>query len=160
DTAAPPAYTGTVFLSYARADDEKPPFEQTGSNWGWVEFFWQNLRWELTYRGLHQAKLWLDRYNIDATEDFTEEIEKALRGARLIITVVSTNWIQRPWCVRELREFVNLHSADGIVLVKKEELPPDAMPVPLRNRVGYRFFVTDATGEVREFYYRGAWDKE
>src|SRR5262249_14457779 len=25
---------------------------------------------------------------------------------------------------------------------------------------GYRFFVTDATGEVREFYYRGAWDKE
>jgi hypothetical protein len=56
-------YAGTVFISYARADDVKPPFDKTTK--GWVTFFWHQLRWELTNAGLPEAKLWLDRYEIE-----------------------------------------------------------------------------------------------
>jgi hypothetical protein len=52
-------YGGTVFISYARADAVKPPFDKATK--GWVTFFWHQLRWELTNAGLPEAKLWLDR---------------------------------------------------------------------------------------------------
>src|SRR6516164_9285785 len=80
-----PSYGGTVFISYARADDEKPPFDDTAQ--GWVEFFWQQLRWELTNSGLNQAELWLDRYDIEPAENFTQKIEAALKQSKLIIPI-------------------------------------------------------------------------
>src|ERR1700682_5075265 len=120
-----PAYGGTVFISYARADDDPPPLDEKTR--GWVTFFWQQLRWELNNVGVHQADLWLDRYEIEPTEVFTHKIEVALREARLFIPVLSPNWVQRAWCQRELSRFVELRSqdndaADNIVLVKKREL--------------------------------------
>ena len=53
-TAGPelPSYEGIIFISYARADDEKPPFDN--STQGWVTFFGQQLRFELTDVGLHR----------------------------------------------------------------------------------------------------------
>ena len=125
-----------------------------------MEFFWGNLRFELTDKGLHQAKLWLDRYDIDPTEDFTQKIEEALQEASMIITILSPNWVQRPWCVKEINRFVELHSPDEIVLVQKMEPLAAAVPVPLRNRQGYSFYTKDATGQVREFYWRGVRDEE
>jgi hypothetical protein len=73
-SAQAPRYGGSVFISYARADDEKPPFEEAVQ--GWVTFFWHQLRWELTNAGVHQAELWLDRYQIEPAEAFTERIEE------------------------------------------------------------------------------------
>ena len=67
-------YGGTVFISYARADDVKPPFDKATK--GWVTFFWHQLRWELTNAGLPEAKLWLDRYEIEPAEEFTEKYEQ------------------------------------------------------------------------------------
>src|SRR5438045_8032775 len=99
-----PVYDGTVFLSYARADDERPPFDETTQ--GWVTFFWQQLRWEMTNAGVPQARLWRDRYEIEPTEKFTEKIEAALQDAQLIVPILSTNWVGREWCVKELARFV------------------------------------------------------
>ncbi len=90
-----PNYGGTVFVSYARADDERMPFHSSadlGAGLGWVSFFWQMLRFALTNAGLHQAKLWLDRYQIEPAECFTEKIEAALKEARLIVPILSPNW--------------------------------------------------------------------
>jgi hypothetical protein len=47
-------YGGTVFISYARADDVKPPFDKATN--GWVTFFWHQLRWELTNAGLPKGQ--------------------------------------------------------------------------------------------------------
>ncbi len=41
-----PGYGGSVFISYARADDEKFPLDPNAA--GWVSFFWDLLRWALT----------------------------------------------------------------------------------------------------------------
>jgi TIR domain len=156
-----PEFGGTVFISYARADDVKPPFEETVE--GWVKFFWEQLRWELTDRGVHQAKLWLDRYEIEPAEDFTRKIEETLKKARLIIPIISPNWVQRPWCRQELDRFVELwpqYAEDGIIPVFKIELPQAHLPSTLRNREGYKFYTKDTTGGIREFYWRGLRDRD
>jgi|CXWL01.1.fsa_nt_gi hypothetical protein len=59
--STPSSSDHSVFISYARADNEPPDSETKG----WVSFFWDQLRYELTDRGAAEAKLWLDRYQID-----------------------------------------------------------------------------------------------
>ena len=154
-----PAYDGSVFITYARADDIQPPFDRT--TLGWVTFFCENLRFELINAGVHQADLWLDRYKIEPAEDFTEKILDALTKARLILPILSPNWVQRPYCQKEVSSFVELHAnaADDIVLVKKLDVFEGDIPEQLRNREGYKFFVKESTGIVREFYWRGLRDE-
>lgn len=156
-----PAYDDAVFISYSRADDQPPP--DADKIQGWVTFFWQQLRWELNNAGVHQAKLWLDRYEIDPTESFTAKIDEALRKARLLIPIVSPNWVQRKYCQLELSRFVELRSQDNdgddnIVLVKKREVLLDDVPWILKNREGYQFFLKEPNGKLREFYWRGLQD--
>jgi hypothetical protein len=45
-----PTYDGSVFISYARSDDEKFPLDPNAA--GWVSFFWDLLRFALTDAGL------------------------------------------------------------------------------------------------------------
>lgn len=157
-TKPPSACDDSVFISYALADDQKPPFEDTAQ--GWVTFFWNQLRFELTTRGAKQAELWLDRYQIDEAEAFTPKIERALNQARLLIAIFSENWVQSEWCQQEVKIFTELHkdASDRIVPVFKSELDRQLLPVLIQGfqaRVGYRFFTADATGKTHEFYWRG-----
>jgi len=152
------ARDGTVFISYARADDQRPPHDDKTP--GWVRFFWDQLRWELTDRGAKQAKLWLDRYEIEPAEAFTPKIESAVSEATLIVPVFSENWVQSDWCRREIEKFVHSHEDAGnrIVPVFKNEPPRKLLPEALqgeRAREGYRFFMQDERGTVQEFYWRG-----
>jgi len=158
-------FGGTVFISYARADDERPPFDDAVQ--GWVTFFWHQLRFELTNAGVHQADLWLDRYEIEPAEDFTKKIEAALHDAKLLILILSPNWAQRPWCLREVTHFAELRSdaAQKTVIVKKLDLPPGINLPPglkeiLESREGYKFFAKEPTGDITEFYWRGLQDQK
>jgi hypothetical protein len=156
-----PAYNDAVFISYARVDDQPPP--DADKIQGWVTFFWQQLRWELNNAGVHQAKLWLDRYEIDPTEDFTVKIDEALRKARLLIPIISPNWVQRNYCQLELSKFVEFRAQDNdlddnIVLVKKRDVLIDDVPEVLKDREGYQFFLKEPSGKLREFYWRGLQD--
>jgi hypothetical protein len=159
----PRARDGTVFISYARADDERPPYDDTTQ--GWVKFFWAQLRWELTNRGAKGARLWLDRYDIEPAEAFTPKIESAVKEAALIVTVLSENWVRSDWCQREVAVFVQSHKEDAdrrIVPVLKNEPPRALLPEVMLGdhaREGYRFFAQDDRGTVREFYWRGLQDK-
>ena len=154
-----------MFISYARADDERPPFDDAVQ--GWVTFFWHQLRFELTNAGVHQADLWLDRYEIEPAEDFTKKIEAALHDAKLLILFLSPNWAQRPWCLREVTHFAELRSdaAEKTVIVKKLDLPPGINLPPglkeiLESREGYKFFAKEPTGDITEFYWRGLQDQK
>jgi len=149
---------GTVFISYARADDERPPYDDTTQ--GWVKFFWDQLRWELTDRGARQAKLWLDRYDIDPAEAFTQVIKTAVRDATLILPVFSENWVRSQWCHQDITEFVASHADPGswLIPVFKNDPPRALLPEVMQGenaREGYRFFTQDETGMIHEFYWRG-----
>src|SRR5947207_2148113 len=88
----------------------------------------------------------LHRNVIQPTEKCTEKIEAALQDAQLIVPILSTNWVGREWCVKELARFVELKPEDSdkrIVLIKKTDPPEDAVPGLLRDREGYKFFVKD-----------------
>jgi hypothetical protein len=157
-----PTCDGSVFISYARNDDIKPPFDPKAL--GWVAFFWRQLRWELSNAGLGEAELWLDRYEIEPAEDFTEKIDAALKKAKMLILILSPNWVQRPWCRKELERFLELKSADGdaaqfVVPVKKRDPPETDIPEVLRNREGYKFFDKEPGGRMRDFYWRGLEDE-
>jgi hypothetical protein len=159
-------HDGTVFISYARADDKPPPYEEKVP--GWITFFWQQLRWELTNVGLAHADLWRDRYEIDPNERFTDKIEAALKAAKFVIMILSPNWPQSKWCLEEASYFARLHPGDAIektVLVKKIELPlgikiPDEVRNILENREGYKFFEKDTSGYVKDFYWRGLQNRD
>lgn len=162
--AAPPKpREGSVFVSYARADDQKPPNENTTD--GWVTFFWNNLRWELTNRGAKSAELWLDRYQIDPAEAFTQVIREAVSAARVIVPVFSENWSRSRWCREEVEVFHQTHDNAGelIIPVFKESIPRDDLPDVLQGaqaKEGYRFFEMDVSGELNEFYWRGLRNRE
>lgn len=159
--ATRPISDNAVFISYARADNEQPPDKKAE---GWVSFFWDQLRFELTDRGAAEAKLWLDRYEIEPSEAFTPKIKQALRQAKLLLPILSKNWIQREWCQRELQLFVELH-ADGserYIPVFKHQLERKLLPPFMQGnnaRTGYQFFEIDPTGKTREFYWRGLKDE-
>lgn len=155
-----PSKQDSVFISYARADNEKPPYEDKAE--GWVTFFWNNLRFELTDRGAKQAQLWLDRYQIEPQEAFTEKIEQALTQARFILTIFSNNWRQSEWCQRELQLFSEKHqnASKRFIPVYKHKVDwGNQLPTLLKDREareGYQFFIEDkATHQVLEFYWRG-----
>jgi hypothetical protein len=157
--SSPAIPAGSVFISYARLDDEKPPGREDVQ--GWVSFFWGELRYELTNAGLGQAKLWLDRYEIEKAEKFTDKIEAALAEAKVILPVLSPNWLGRDWCVQEVLRFAEQKVqgrdlANDILPVFKIEIPPtEPIPAPLLGREGYQFFRRDQAGHLSEFYWRG-----
>src|SRR5262245_62157491 len=123
---------GTVFISYARADNEKPPHDDTAQ--GWVTFLWDQLRWELTTRGAKQAKLWLDRYQIDPAEAFTPLIEAAVKEAAVILPILSENWAQSKWCRDEVEGFsrARTDAAQRVVPIYKSKLDRELLPSVLQ----------------------------
>ena len=158
-----PPRDGTVFISYARADNQQPPHDETAKPW--VTFFWDHLRFELTNRGAKDAELWLDRYQIDPAEAFTPVIKAAVRGAKLIVPVFSNNWAQSQWCREELEEFgrANIDAGDRLVPIFKDEVDSELLPSLLSGdgaKEGYRFFEVDPRGEIHEFYWRGLWNRD
>jgi hypothetical protein len=81
-----------VFVSYSRADDAPPPHDEKPV--GWVKFFWDQVRWGLNDGGARRAKLWLDRYDIEPAEAFTDKIGAAMKGAAVIVPFLPENWSQ------------------------------------------------------------------
>ena len=150
----------TVFISYAHNDNLQPVLEKAPK--GWVTFFWEQLRVALIDGGLPDAKLWLDRFEIDPAEKFTPKIEAALKSAHLLIPVLSENWVQREYCQQELETFCASHPevSDSIVLVVKNEPKSQSRPILLQGREGYRFFDIDRPGSVGDFYWFGLKDEK
>jgi hypothetical protein len=156
-----PITPGSVFISYAHLDDERPPGRDDVA--GWVTYFWGELRFELTQVGVGRAALWLDRYQIEKAEKFTPKIEAALADARVILPILSPNWADRDWCKKEVTRFTE-QQVEGrdlendVVPVFKTEIPPTVkhnLPPILLERQGYEFFRREPTGRLSEFYWRG-----
>lgn len=162
DSSVPPR-DGSVFISYARADNEKPPHDDRIA--GWVTFFWDQLRWELTTRGAKRAKLWLDRYEIDPAEAFTAKIEAAVKEAAVMVPIFSENWVQSEWCRAEVEGFARNHQDAGqrVVPIFKTELDRKLLPSIIQSenaKEGYKFYEVNSRGELHEFYWRGLKDIE
>lgn len=154
-----------IFLSYAREDNESPP--DAPELKGFVEFLYEQLQYEFKELGQPRPALWRDVRRIDAADSFEPELEQALRDSALLLVVLSSNWLSRPWCLRELETFVAERKRTGeaddsirsrIVVAHKRHLPPESWPVWLQGKEGVRFYHWDDDDQTRPetpFFSRG-----
>ncbi len=147
-----------AFISYARADDEIPPGADAK---GFVTFLDEQLRYELSQLGRGRVRLWRDTRQIERAHQFEPRIEEAIAASALFIAVLSYNWLDRPWCRRELETFRQCWKDDQIkeriIVIAKHPIPEEQIPPLLCGQEGYRFFVLDPDKESdwQEFFCRG-----
>ena len=155
--------TVQVFISYARDDDTTPPGRDQAK--GFVSYLDEWLRALLTDLGQPRPSLWRDTRNVDRGDQFEPEIEAAIEASSLFMAVLSRNWLDRPWCRRELESFRRRWRGEGddalkqrIIVAAKHSVLESEIPVLLRGQEGYRFFHLDPgsrPGQEREFFGRG-----
>ena len=150
-----------IFISYARDDDLPPPDKPDRK--GFVTFLDDAVRYEFKELGPERPKIWRDTKRIADGDQFTPEIEEALKSASFLLVVLSPNWMASHWCRRELDTFAKYHGPGGlrehIVVVAKRHVDPDKRPSLLQGQNGFRFYVRnedpeEITGDF-EFFDRG-----
>jgi hypothetical protein len=150
-----------IFISYARDDDLPPPDKPDRK--GFVTFLDDAVRYEFKELGPERPKIWRDTKRIADGDQFTPEIEEALKSASFLLVVLSPNWMASHWCRRELDSFAKYHGPGGlrerIVVVAKRHVDPDKRPSLLQGQNGFRFYVRnedpeEVTGDL-EFFDRG-----
>jgi hypothetical protein len=153
-----------IFLSYARVDDEIPPAADKDRRPGWVKFFYDNLWYELRQRVSTDLHFWRDVNDIEPDGVFAREIREALEQAIFMVAVLSPNYIERPWCRRELNDFIDsppgvdpTPRSERIFKILKHNVPEIDLPPSLQNRGrGYAFYVIDpTTGNEQPFFMAG-----
>lgn len=160
-----------IFISYSRDDDVPPPDRPERK--GFVTFLDEMIRYEFRDLGPDRPSVWRDTKRISLGDQFTPEIEEALRNTSFLVIVLSPNWMASNWCKRELDTFAKIHGPDGlrerIILVNKRYIDPDKRPSLLQGQLGFSFFDRNSDsrdiagdldyfdrGEVRDERY---WDQ-
>jgi len=152
-----------IFLSYAHDDDL--PTGDSKDEEGFVTFLHRMLETKLRDLGATRAKLWRDHKRFSKGEPYEVEIEDALKRSPLLIVIMSRNWMNRPYCGKELNDFIRMHEgdhvaniADRMTVVGKHFVPKDDRPPPLDRQMGFEFYQLDNQNEVspeKEFFNLG-----
>ncbi|WP_342711132.1 toll/interleukin-1 receptor domain-containing protein [Bradyrhizobium sp. B124] len=131
-----------IFVSYAHDDNSVPPGLEPEK--GFVTVLISHLEYILTRRGHPRPKIWWDQRRIDKADRFDNIIQEAIKRSSLLLVVMSTNWLSRPWCRKELELFAKRQdSTEHMVLVRANHVEPAEHPDELQNIEGYDFFSLD-----------------
>jgi hypothetical protein len=100
------AHTNDVFVSYAHADNEKP----LGSvaEYGWVTTLAHNLNTGPN----HYHKKLFDDHQLKPGDEFSDDLLAKVAGSRLLLLLLSQNYIDSDWCGKELDHFIHTHAND------------------------------------------------
>ncbi len=150
-----------IFISYSRDDDAPPPDRPNRK--GFVTFLDDAIRYEFKELGPDRPATWRDTRRIAAGNQFTPEINEALKRASFLLVVLSPNWMESNWCRKELETFAKSHGPNGlrerIIVVGNRHVDPDTRPSLLQGQVGFQFYARnedpeDIAGDI-EFFDRG-----
>jgi TIR domain len=152
-----------VFVSYAHDDDLQ--LSASKDEKGFVTFFCEMLRTKLRDLGAARIRIWLDRQRISDGDQFEGKIDDGLHRAQILLVVMSNNWLSRPYCRKELDEFVELRRTAGIdnvaervVVIGKGHVDRLKRPPLLQTQEGFLFFARDDqndVADVKPFFNRG-----
>ncbi|MBV8134291.1 MAG: toll/interleukin-1 receptor domain-containing protein [Deltaproteobacteria bacterium] len=152
-----------IFISYAHDDDL--PTGDSEDEEGFVTYLHRMLETKLRDLGVTRAKLWRDHKRFGNGEPYDLEIEDALKKSPLLIVVMSRNWMSRPYCRKELNDFIRMRHGDGVAdiaqrmtVVGKHFLARENRPSPLDRQMGFEFYQLDHQDEVspeKEFFNLG-----
>jgi len=153
-----------IFISYAHNDDLQTSASKGEK--GFVTFFEEMLEKKLSDLGATKAKIWRDRNRISDGDQFDGLIDDGLKKAEILVVVMSNNWLDRPYCRRELDDFVELRRAAGInnvaermVVVGKGHVDRLRRPPLLQTQEGFLFYARDDqndVADVKPFFNRGS----
>lgn len=95
-----------VFVSYAHADNEVP--EGAGTKSGWVTALAHNLN---VGPGVLKKDLYID-HQLRPGDVFSDDLVEMVCASRLLVILLSQNYIDSAWCGEELDHFISSHSDD------------------------------------------------
>lgn len=144
-----------LFISYAHLDNE-PVAE---NDVGWVSRFHRSLEAILSRRLGCKAEIWRDE-RLQGNDDFSQEILAQFPDTAALVALVSPRYLQSEWCLREAHRFCEVaQNAGGLWVDNKARvfkvmtLPVEnqqALPAPMRETLGFDFFVRDPDGTEKE----------
>jgi hypothetical protein len=152
-----------IFLSYAHDDDLTTSASE--DEVGFVTFLDNMLQVKLRDLGATKARIWRDRRRVSQGDQFDDVIDDGLRQAEILLVVMSNNWMQRPYCRKELDSFVDLRRKNGIlnvqermIVVGKGHVDRLKRPAELQGQEGFLFYSRDDQNDVNAvtpFFNRG-----
>jgi TIR domain len=152
-----------IFISYAHNDDLQ--LGASKDEKGFVTFFQEMLERKLSDLGATRARIWRDRKRISDGDQFDGKIDDGLKKAKILVVVMSNNWLERPYCRKELDAFVELTRAAGIdnvaertIVVGKGHVDRLKRPPILQTQEGFLFYARDDqndVADVKPFFNRG-----
>jgi hypothetical protein len=98
-----PTFEHDIFISYAHADNV------TGER---VSAFHRDLVQRLTTRlgarSFHKTQEWVffDRLGLNAGDEFSPKLERSAQRSAVMISLLSPNYLQAPFCIRETEWFL------------------------------------------------------
>ena len=144
-----------VFISYAHIDDQP----LTPGEKGWITRFHATLKAILSMRMGREAKIWRDE-KLQGNDVFSDEIVAQFKKSAVLISVLTSRYLNSEWCTREAREFCQTaQQTGGLVISNKSRVfkviksPVDSqqsLPPPMQDTLGYEFF-TIKDGAPLEF---------
>ena len=134
-----------LFISYAHIDDQP----LTPGERGWVTRFHQTLQALLSMRLGREAKIWRDE-KLQGNDVFGDEIVARFKQSSVLVSVLTSRYLNSEWCTREAREFCeNAQQRGGLVIDNKSRVfkviktPVDeqeSLPAPMKDLLGYEFY--------------------
>lgn len=95
-------FDNDIFISYCHYDNAAPKNEQ-----GWVDRFHEELECSLVRRfGHKKPSIWRDK-ELHGSTIFDKKIQEKIRQSALFVALVSSNYLNSEYCLKELEWFHN-----------------------------------------------------
>lgn len=107
-----------VFVSYAHADNEIA--QNAAINIGWVTALVENLN---IGPNVYKKRLFID-HQLAPGDEFHDDLINKVGNSKILLILLSQNYIDSKWCGKELEHFIRTHS-------KSSENPSDVFVVEL-----------------------------
>jgi hypothetical protein len=129
-----------VFVSYARADDERP----MGAEKGWVTTLADELRKVLRRKlGVREARIFMD-HQLAGNEGVTEALLDAVRRSRTLLLLMSPGYRKSSWCQWELGRFLEAQTErnhrDHVFVLETEPMDRAGWHPALQELIPIRFW--------------------
>lgn len=145
-------YQNDIFISYSHSDNE-PTIQGMP---GWVDFFEDLLRKRLRIkRRKAEFKIFRDQ-QLRRFGKFPEQLSDHIKSSAVFICVLSPNYFESDWCVRELTEFCAIAGSDRIIKIIKTVFDEPGSNDEVKAAYGQikdilncEFYTSDETGSPK-----------
>ena len=128
-----------IFISYAWADNKPPVGAREPRTDRWV---WQ-FEIALSAALSNKRKVWIDRQEARANIKVEALLTEGLQRSRLLLLLMSQNWLESSWCRAELNAFLEAHpgtaTKEGVFVVEIEPVPRDDWHDRIRSLGAFPF---------------------